>query len=49
MSPDEYRYMKDEVGERRIRDFLETLSPRNDRIEPILQAAWFGVLQPCLR
>jgi len=49
MSPDEYRYMEDEVGEQRIRDFLGTVSPRNDRIEPVLKPAWFGVLQPCLQ
>lgn len=48
MSQNEFRYMKDEVGEERIRQFLDTLSPRNGRIEPVLRPAWFGVLQPCL-
>lgn len=49
MSPDEFRYMNDEVGEERIRHFLDTLSPKNSRIEPVLMPAWFGVLQPCMR
>ncbi|WP_447593782.1 hypothetical protein [Stenotrophomonas rhizophila] len=49
MSPNEFRYMNVEVGEERIRHFLDTLSPKNNRIEPVLMPAWFGVLQPCMR
>ena len=49
MSPDEFRYMDGEVGEERIRHFVDTLQPKNHRIEPLLRPAWFGVLQPCLR
>lgn len=48
MSQDEYRYFSVEVGEERIRHFLDTLSPKNDRIEPVLKPAWFGVLKPCM-
>ncbi len=49
MSPDEFRYMDGEVGEARIRHFVDTLQPKNDRIEPLLRPAWFGLLHPCLR
>lgn len=49
MSPDELHYFKVEVGEQKVRYFLDTLSPSNSRIEPILRPAWFGVLQPCMQ
>lgn len=49
MSPDEFRYMGGEVSAERIRHFVDTLQPKNDRIEAVLRSAWFGVLQPCLR
>ena len=49
MSQDELHYFSVEVGEKKIRHFLDTLSPKNDRVEPVLMPVWFAVLQPCMQ